>query len=195
MQKTPQKKRRERAIAIIMSAVAGLIVIGLLLYYVPWPQRIRIDGDAYRVDTNAGSTSSDTSYTISFNVTCLRYIYQDDQFTGHITIRSKNNGDVLVDHDIDRKAWIIQDVTSPSTNSTTSFFAGFWMEDPLYEMKMTQVSGLLSTDGSSMFIDIHGDQSNNTGIYVAPAADEQSATQLKNEFDKVFAIDSWIANR
>lgn len=193
MEKTPQKRRRERVTAIIILTVAGLIVAGLLLYCIPWPQRIRIDGDAYRVDANAGGA---TSYTISFDATRLRYAFRDDRLTGHIAIARKESGDIVVDQDIDRKLWIIQDVTRSSTEDATSIFNGFWVEypAPVYEMRMTQVSGVLSADGSSLLIDIHGDRNDDVGMYVAPTADEQSANRLKDEFGKVVDVDGWIAD-
>lgn len=188
MEKTPQKKRRERIAHIVAGIVAALIVIGLLLYYVPWPQRIRIDGDAYRADKNAGS---DTSYTISLDVTRLHYLFREDSLTGHVSIRLAGGGNAVVDHDIDRSVGYITDVTQPGTEDTVSYFSGFWVDYTDASSDMTQVSGLLTADRTSMLIEINGEQ--DQGIYIAPASDKQSAEKIKTELGKVFDVDGWIS--
>ncbi|KAB8288974.1 hypothetical protein DSM100688_0052 [Bifidobacterium ramosum] len=187
MEKTPQKKRRERIARIVAGVVAALIAVGLLLYYVPWPQRIRIDGDAYRVDRNA---DSDTSYTMSLDATRLHYLFRSDRLTGHVTIRPAGGGDVAVDHDLDRPGWYITDVTQPGTKDTVSYFCGFWVDYTGSSPDMTTVSGLLSADRTSMLIEVNSDQGR--GVYIAPASDEQSVETIKTELGKVFDVDGWI---
>ncbi|NEG88596.1 hypothetical protein [Bifidobacterium aerophilum] len=187
MEKTPQKRRRERVARIVAGVVAALIVIGLLLYYVPWPQRIRIDGDAYRADKNAGS---DTSYTISLDVTRLHYLFREDRLTGHVVIRPAGGGNAVVDHDLDRSVWCITDVTQPGTKDTVSYFSGFWVGYTDSGPDMTQVSGLLTADRTSMLIEVNGGQ--DRGVYIAPASDEQSAEKIKAELGKVFDVNGWI---
>lgn len=185
MEKTPQKKRRERIAHIVAGTVAALIAIGLLLYYVPWPQRIRIDGDAYRVDKNA---SSDTSYTISLDATRLHYLFQLDRMTGHVTIRPADGGDAVVDQDIDRKMSWISDVEHPDTGDAVQYFSSSWTDFKSGNFDLILMSGLISADGKTTFVSIDG-----KGAYVAPASSEQDAETITNEFGKVFAMDEWIA--
>lgn len=189
MEKTPQKRRRERIARIVAGLVAGLAVIGLLLYYVPWPQRIRIDGDAYRVDKDAGS---DTSYTISLDATRLHYLFRQDSMTGHVTIRPVGGGDAVADYDIDRQAWYITDATRPGTKETVSHFQGSWTDYTAPDFDLTLVSGLLSADRTSILIDVNGNGDQHQGIYIAPASNEQSAEKIKTELGKVYDIDGWI---
>ncbi|MBW3093587.1 hypothetical protein KIH79_11785 [Bifidobacterium sp. 82T10] len=185
MEKTPQKKRRERIVRIVAGAMAGLVVVGLLLYYVPWPQRIRIDGDAYRADKNAGS---DTSYTISLDATRLHYLFQSDRLTGHVTIRPADGGDAVVDQDLDRKMSGIMDVEHPDTGDVVQYFYTSWTDFKSGNFDLILMSGLISTDGKTAFVSIDG-----KGAYVAPASSEQDAETITNEFGKVFAMDEWIA--
>lgn len=190
MEKTPQKKRRERITRIVASVIAALIAVGLLLYYVPWPQRIRIEGDAYRVDKNAGS---DTSYTMSLDATRLHYLFRSDRLTGHVTIRPAGGGNAVADHDLDRSGWYITDVTQPGTKDTVSYFSGFWVDYADSGPDMTQVSGLLSADRTSMLIEINGER--DRSVYIAPASDEQSVETIKTELGKVFDVDGWISRQ
>ncbi|MCH9276448.1 hypothetical protein JS533_009250 [Bifidobacterium amazonense] len=186
MEKTPQKKRRERIARTLAGVAAAMLAVGLMLYYLPLPQRIRVEGDAYRVDDAATSTS----YTISMDAVRLRYLFQSDRLTGHITIRPADGGDAVVDRDFDQKMFRITNVTHPGTDATVQYFNGSWSDVSSGLPDLILASGLISPDGSTMMIDI-----DDAGIYLAPASNAQDAERIKTEFNKVFGVDEWINTR
>lgn len=89
----PRYRRRQRIKRVVACTVLGAIALALLLWFVPYTTRVRIEGPAWRLDAKAGN---DTSYTLALDAKYRHYLLQDDKLNGRMSITAAD-GRVAVD--------------------------------------------------------------------------------------------------